>query len=151
MIRIIFVCHGNICRSPSAEYIMKDIASRNGRTDIETASAAVSSEEIGNPIYPPSARELDRHGIPHERGCARRITPSDCEKYDLIVCMDESNVRALTDRFGEEIRSKITLLSDYAGLSRIDDPWYTRDFARAYEEISRGCENLFISLSGPAV
>ena len=98
MIKILFVCHGNICRSPSAEYIMKDIAARNGRTDIETDSAAVSSEETGNPIYPPSARELDRHGIPHEKGCARRITPSDCEKYDLIVCITGAVILFLNQR-----------------------------------------------------
>ena len=155
MKRILFVCHGNICRSPMAEMIMKDMVRKVGlEADFEIASAATSTEEIGNPIYPPAKRELEAHGIPAEARSARRMTKADYEKYDLLVGMDDANLRNMRSiarlAIGEE--GKVHSLLEFApddyprkGCS-VADPWYTGDFAITYDDITAGCKGLLENL-----
>ena len=142
MVKILFVCHGNICRSPMAEFIMKRLASVYGCEDkVEVASVAVSNEETGNDIYPPAKRILLEHNIPFDRRRARRITLEDYRYYDYIVCMDRSNVRFLKYILGEDTLSKVTLLMSWTGTERdVADPWYTDDFETAYADIFQGCQ-----------
>lgn len=146
MKRILFVCLGNICRSPMAEAMMKQYIKEAGRSaDFEIASAAVSDEEWMNPIYPPAARTLHHHGIPYDPDrTARPITAADYERYDLIVAMDEANVRSILRIVGnDDPEDKISLLLDHADEHRsVADPWYTRDFEKAYADIERGCRAL---------
>ena len=140
MTRILFVCHGNICRSPMAEFCMKDLVRAAGRErDFEIASAATSREEIGNPVYPPARRMLAAHGISCAGKTARQIVPGDYAYYDLIVGMDEENMRALRRAFGGDPDGKIVKL-----LARdVADPWYTGDFGVAWRDIDEGCRALF--------
>lgn len=142
MKKILFVCHGNICRSPMAEFVMLHLAEAAGiARDFEIASAAVSTEEIGNDIYPPAKRKLTEKGIPFKRRAARRITLADYRYYDYIVCMDRSNLRWLRRVLGEVDMSKVSLLMDWTGENRdVADPWYTGDFEAAYQDIYRGCK-----------
>ena len=147
MKKILFVCHGNICRSPMAEFIMKDIAAKAGRAhEFHIESAAASDEEIGNPVYPPARRVLAKHGIDCAGKRARKITPADFEKFDLVVAMDNSNLRNI-GRICAGGSAK--LLMEYAGVAggEVDDPWYTGDFDKAFSDISAGCSGLFESLS----
>ena len=146
MIRILFICHGNICRSPMAEFVMKDLVRERGLEDrFEIRSCATSTEEIwngvGNPVYPPAKRELARHGIDCAGKRAVQLTPEDYNRYDYLICMDRNNVRnavRITGR-GEKYR----LLLEYAGESRdVADPWYTGDFERTYEDVLKGCTAL---------
>ena len=138
MIRILFVCHGNICRSPMGEYVLKDMARRAGVAGrFEIASAAVSREEIGNPVYPPARRELARHGISCEGHAARQVTLRDYHHFDRIYYMDESNLRwlkRLLPRDPEKIRP--LLEHDVA------DPWYTGDFEETWRDIEEGCRRI---------
>ena len=136
MTRILFVCHGNICRSPMAEYVMKDLVKKHGLEDrVEAASAAVSREEIGNPVYPPARRELQRHGIACGGHRARQITSADLERYDRIYYMDGSNLRYLTRLFPGVPRERFQPL-----IGRdVADPWYTGDFSAAWDDIMEGC------------
>ena len=138
MIRILFVCHGNICRSPMAEYILKDMTARTGRAaEFEIDSAAVSREEIGNPVYPPARRELERHGVPCGGHRARQVTMEDYRHFDRIYYMDKSNARFL-DRLLPRDPDKIRPL-----LSRdVADPWYTGDFTQTYEDLAEGCRKI---------
>ena len=145
MIRILFVCHGNICRSPMAEYVLKDMVRERGLDQqFEIASAATSREEIGNPVYPPARRKLADHGI----GCmghhARQMTKADYDRYDLIVCMDHANVRNACRIAGGDPEHKIVLLLDYTERKgqEVDDPWYTGDFDAAWNDIAEGCSGL---------
>ncbi len=151
MVKILFICHGNICRSPMAEFIMKDLVLKAGREDeFEIASAATSTEEIwngvGNPVYPPAKRKLAEHGISCEGKRARQITAADGEYYDLLICMDSANVRNTKRICGHD--EKIHLLLEYAGINRdVADPWYTDDFEATWQDVKRGCLALFENLS----
>ena len=150
MTRILFVCHGNICRSPMAEYIMKDLVTQNGLCgEFEIASAATSSEEIGNPVYPPARRELAAHGISCDGHAARRITADDYKKYDMIIGMDGENLRNMMRIFSNDPEHKLSLLLDYTERGgEVSDPWYTGDFASAWRDIYDGCCALLKKISG---
>jgi len=142
MIKILFVCHGNICRSPMAEYVMKDLVKKAGREKaFHIASAAVSNEEIGNGVYPPARRELSKHGISCDGHRARRITRQELEDYDFIYYMDSSNGRYLSRLFGEDARKCQPLLS-----RDVADPWYTGDFRATWEDVLEGCERILEEL-----
>ena len=142
MIRILFVCHGNICRSPAARFIFDHLAGER-RLDARADSAAVSCEEIGNPVYPPMAAALKRRGIPAEKHAARRTEREDYTRYDLILAMDRDNVRRLLRIYGGDPEGKIRLLMAFCGEDTpVADPWYTRDFDGALDDIIRGCEAL---------
>ena len=142
--KIMFVCHGNICRSPMGEYILKDLLAREGLTGHTVTSRAVSREEIGNPVYPPARRELAKHGISCEGHHAAQLTRADYDKYDLFLVMDSSNLILITRIFPDDPEHKVHRLLEFAGKpdADVDDPWYTRDFSRAYEEILSGCKGL---------
>lgn len=143
MKRILFICHGNICRSPMAEFIMKALVKARGlEGEYYIESAAVSDEEYGNPIYPPAKRCLNRHGIRFNPAkTARTITRADYNRFDLIICMDSSNLRWLHRIIPNDPESKIHLLMSYTGTPRdVADPWYTNCFETAYQDILEGCE-----------
>ena len=141
--RILFVCHGNICRSPMAEFIMKALLKARGLEGAyRVESAAVSYEETGNPIYPPAKRCLTQHGVPFDSGKrARRIEPEDYDRFDRIICMDASNLRLIRRIIPEDPQGKIRLLMSYTGTGRdVADPWYTGDFETSFQDILAGCE-----------
>ena len=142
MIKVLFVCHGNICRSPMAEFVMKDLVRKAGLEDrFEIASAAVSREEIGNPVYPPARRELQKHGIRCDGHAARQISRRDLEHFDHIYYMDASNARYLGRLFpGVRAKWEPLLAQDVA------DPWYTGDFSRTWEDILAGCGRILEAL-----
>lgn len=148
MYRIMFVCHGNICRSPMAEFVFKDMAKKAGReSDFFVSSSAVSAEEIlngvGSPVYSPVRTLLSGLGISCEGKRAVQLKDSDADKYDLFLCMDESNLRRARLILGEKGAEKCKKLLSFAGEEAdVSDPWYTRDFQRAYEDIFRGCKAL---------
>ena len=137
MIRILFVCHGNICRSPMAEFVMKELVRRAGRQDeIYVESAAVSTEEIGNPVYPPARRILELHGIPVERHAARQMTKADYAAFDLIVGMDRRNLAGMRRIAGGDPEGKLRLLLDYADRpGDVADPWYTGRFDETWDDV----------------
>ena len=135
MKKIMFVCHGNICRSPMAKYIFKSLTN-----DYYVESRATSTEEIGNDIYPPIKKVLDNHNISYDRHYAKQLTKDEFEEYDYILVFDYNNLRNIKRMFGES--EKVELLNDY----EIDDPWYTRDFERAYKETYEGCIKLLDKL-----
>ena len=143
MIRILFVCHGNICRSPMAEFILKALVRARG---LEGAycieSAAISDEEYGNPIYPPAKRCLTNHGVWFDPAkTARTITRADYDRFDRIVCMDSANLRYLCRMFPSDPQKKVHMLMSYTGFGRdVADPWYTGDFETAFQDILEGCE-----------
>ena len=144
MKRILFVCHGNICRSPMAEFVMKKMVADAGIADqFEIASAATSTEEIGNPVYPPARRILAEHGISCDGKTARQITHRDYEHYDYIVAMDASNLRNLLRMLGEDKQHKISLLLNYTDHPRdVADPWYTGNFDATWKDVNDGCWGL---------
>lgn len=149
MTSILFLCHGNICRSPMAEFVMKDLVHRAGRDhEFVIDSAAVSLEEIGNPIYPPAQRTLRAHGIPFTDHRARRVTLDDYHRYDLLVCMDESNIRLLRYIIDQEPDAdRVRLLLSFAGNPRsVADPWYTDDFETTFRDLLEGCTALLASI-----
>ncbi len=141
MIKILFVCHGNICRSPMAEFVMKDLVKKAGVADrFEIASAAVSREELGNPVYPPARRKLAENGISCDGKFARQVTKSDYAHYDYLICMDTSNLRYLDRIIGSDPEGKVSLLLEHADSSRsVADPWYTGDFDATWNDVTAGC------------
>ena len=149
MVKILFVCHGNICRSPTAEFIMKDMVKKAGLEDrFHIASAATSTEELGNGVYPPAKRMLAAHGISCEGKRARQINASDYEKYDYIIGMDSYNMRNMLRVFKNDPDGKLHNLLDFAGRKgeAVADPWYTGDFQRAWDDIEAGCAGLLKEL-----
>ena len=145
MIKILFVCHGNICRSPMAEFIMKDMVKKRGLADeFYIASAATSTEEIwgdrGNPVYPPARKELAKHGISCDGKYAVQLKREDYAKYDYLIGMDSANIRNMERMCGGDPEGKIYRLLSFAGSSRdVADPWYTRDFKTTYNDVVEGC------------
>lgn len=148
MIKILFVCHGNICRSPMAEYTMKHLASQHHLAHtLEIASAATSTEEIGNPVYPPARKELARHGIGCAGHHARQVTRSDYDDYDYLIVMDSTNVRNLNRIIGGDPEGKVYKLRSFAGVEGdIEDPWYTGAFDQVYQQILEGCRGLLTQI-----
>ena len=143
MIKVLFVCHGNICRSPMGEYVLRDMVKKAGMADrFEIASAAVSTEELGNPVYPPARQELKRHGIDCAGHRARQITRRDLDYYDRILYMDRSNERWLNRMFPGQWQEKCRPLLD----RDVADPWYTGDFTATWEDICEGCRKLMEEL-----
>ena len=142
MIKVLFVCHGNICRSPMGEYVLRDMAKKAGKGHLlQIASVAVSREELGNPVYPPARRELASHGIACDGHRARQITQADVDAYDHIFYMDSSNLRYLNRMFPGETKFKPFLHRDVA------DPWYTGDFSQTWLDICEGCTRILEELT----
>lgn len=140
--KIVFVCHGNICRSAMAEFVMKDEVRRTGReNEFEISSAAVSTEQIGNDMYPPAQRKLREKGVPFTRHSAHQITRREFDEADLVVLMDASNRRILSRLIpGSDSSTKTALLMDFTGTPRdVADPWYTGDFEATYRDVLAGC------------
>ena len=146
--RILFVCHGNICRSPMAEFVMKKLVADAGREDeFEIASAATSTEEIGNPVYPPARRKLAEHGISCAGKTARQLTLRDYGYYDLLIGMDRYNLANMRRMCGGDPDGKIHLLLDYTDHPRdVADPWYTDDFDATWRDCLEGCQALLDDL-----
>ena len=144
MIKILFICHGNICRSPMAEFVMKDLVAREGMDDcIQVGSAATSTEEIGNPVYPPARRKLAEHGISCAGKTARRIRDEDYELFDLIIGMDTENDRNLRRFYRGDPEGKIRRMMDYTDRpGPVADPWYTGDFEAIWRDVNDGCRGL---------
>ncbi len=149
MTKILFVCHGNICRSPMAEFVMKDLLEEAGLSGrFQIASAATSREEIGNPVYPPARRELAAHGISCSGHAARQLTPADYAEYDLLIGMDRANLRNMRHICVGDPAGKMSLLLDYTGQpGDVADPWYTGDFQATWQDILVGCRGLLLALS----
>lgn len=148
MKRILFICHGNICRSPMAEFVMKDIVKKAGREgQFEIASAATSTEEIGNPVYPPARRKLAEHGIDCSGKTARQLKNRDYEQYDLLIGMDRANIRNMYRICGGDYSDKMHLLMDFTDHpGEIADPWYTGDFEATWRDVEAGCRGLLAQL-----
>lgn len=141
MTKILFICHGNICRSPMAEYVMKNMV--QGREDIFVESKAVSTEEIGNPIYPPAARTLNKHNIPFGNHKARQIKKDDYDNFDYIIVMEEYNLPRLFRIIGSDTENKVYKLLDFTSTpGDIEDPWYSGNFEKVFGQITLGCKGL---------
>ena len=149
MKKILFVCHGNICRSPMAEFVMKDLVKKAGlASEFHIESAATSREEIGNPVYPPARRKLAEHGISCDGHAARQLANADYENYDLLIGMDSANLRNMQRICGGDPDGKLRLLLAYTGQTRsVADPWYTDDFDAAWQDITFGCRALLEALT----
>lgn len=144
MPRILFVCHGNICRSPMAEFVMKDLIEREGKgAQFTIASAATSREELGNPVYPPARRILLANGIDPAGKLARQVERGDYERYDYFIGMDAANVKNLITLFGGDPQGKVFRLLDRTKQGRdISDPWYSGDFEATWQDVQEGCRAL---------
>ena len=137
MIKVLFICHGNICRSPMGEYVLKDMVKKRGlQHKFQIASAAVSREELGNPVYPPARREMAKHGVACDGHAAHQITQKEYEQYDRVYYMDRSNYRYL-QRLLKDTEKCFPLLS-----RDVADPWYTGDFTQTWNDIVEGCEQI---------
>ena len=150
MVKILFVCHGNICRSPMGEFILKDLAAKAGLADrFQIESAATSTEEIGNPVYPPARRKLAQHGIDCAGKTARQLTAADYGRFDLLLSMDRANIRNMTRICGGDPQGKIHLLMEYTGHPgrEVADPWYTGDFDATWRDVLEGCQGLLAQLA----
>ena len=148
MIKIMFICHGNICRSPMAEFILKDMVEKTGREeDFYISSSATSTEEIfaevGNPVYPPAKEILRLHGISCDGKRAVQLKKSDYEKYDYLICMDQRNITNALRILGKDKENKLSMLMDWTNRpGNVADPWYSGDFETAYNDIYEGCRGL---------
>ena len=145
MTKILFVCHGNICRSPMAEYVMKDLVRKAGlEAELWIESASCTREELGNPVYPPAKRKLAEHGIDCTGKSARLLTRKDYARFDLLIGMDEENIWDMRRICGGDPKKKIHLLMEYAAKpgTEVADPWYTRDFEATWRDVEKGCLGL---------
>ena len=149
-VRLLFICHGNICSSPMAEFVMKALAAKAGLAErLEIASAATSTEEIGNPVYPPAQRKLAEHGIGCAGKTARQMTRRDYEAYDYLIAMDRNNLRNMQRFVGSDPAGKVSLLMDHtARPGDVADPWYTGDFDATWRDVAEGCAALLEELKG---
>ena len=149
MISVLMICHGNICRSPIAEFVLKDMVKKHHlENQFHIESAATSYEEIGNPVYPPARKELARHGIACDGKRARKLVKKDFEDYDYLIAMEQYNLRNIRREFGVELAERVTLLLDYTDKpGDIDDPWYTGNFEMTYREIMEGCTGFLKELN----
>lgn len=150
MIRILFVCHGNICRSPMAEFVMKDLVRKAGREkDFYIESAATSTEELGNPVYPPARQKLAEHGISCKGKTARQMTWHDYEEFDLLIGMDSWNIRNMERISGGDRKHKIHKLLDYTNRpGDVADPWYTDNFEATWRDVLEGCKAVLEEVRG---
>ena len=148
MVKVLFVCHGNICRSPMAEFVFRDMVEKAGLAQRFTvASAATSREEIGNPVYPPAREILAQHGISCDGKRAVQLTRADYEKYDYLIGMDSANMRNMKHMLGGDPDGKMYKLMSFAGSDRdVADPWYTRNFEVTYRDVEEGCKGLLAFL-----
>lgn len=148
MIKILFVCHGNICRSPMAEFVMKRMVEQAGLSaEITVASAATTAEELGNPVYPPARRKLAEHGISCDGKTARMMRWADYESCDLLIGMDRENLYDMRRICRNDPAGKIHLLMDYTDRpGDVADPWYTRDFEATWQDVEEGCRGLLAHL-----
>mgnify|MGYP005818173977 CR=1 FL=1 len=149
MIKVLFICHGNICRSPMAEFVMKWLVERAGLSGrFEIASAATSTEELGNPVYPPARRKLAEHGISCAGKTARQLQAADYGRYDRLIGMDGANLRNMRRICGGDPEGKMHLLLDYAQRpgQEVADPWYTGDFEATWRDVLAGCQGLLDAL-----
>lgn len=148
MYNILFICHGNICRSPMAEFLLRDMVNKQGRGgEFYIRSAATSAEEIGNPVHYGTRKKLAEHGISCEGKTAVELTRGDYDKYDYIIAMDEMNIRNIMRIIKSDPKHKVSLFLDFAGEHRsIADPWYTGNFDETYNDVLKGCRALLASL-----
>ncbi len=148
MVKVLFVCHGNICRSPMAEFILKDMVKRAGmENEFEIRSAATSTEEIGNPVYPPAKAKLAEHGISCIGKTAVQMTKADYDDYDYIIAMDRYNLRNMKRFVGNDEKKKVSLMMDYTKRhGDVADPWYTGDFDATWNDIQEGCAGFLAQL-----
>ena len=153
MKRILFICHGNICRSPMAEFVMKDLVKKAGlASQFHIESAATSREEIGNPVYPPARRKLTEHGISCEGHAARQLTNRDYDEYDLLIGMDQANLWDMYRICGGDFADKMHLLMDFTDRpGEVADPWYTDDFDTTWRDVEEGCRGLLQKIIKKAV
>ena len=143
MIKVLFVCHGNICRSAMAEYIMKDLVRKAGLTQVHIESAATSSEEIGEPVYPPARRVLEQHGIACRGHAARRVTKADYGRFDYLIGMDRWNMDSLERLFSGDPAGKVYKMCAFGHFTGdVEDPWYTGAFEKVFEQLLDACEGL---------
>ena len=149
MIKVLFICHGNICRSPMAEFVMRDLVRKAGlESQFHIESAATSTEEIGNPVYPPARRKLAEHGISCAGHAARQLTREDYDRCDLLIGMDGANLRNMRRICGGDPAGKLRLLMDYTKQPRdVADPWYTGDFETTWQDVLAGCQRLLKELT----
>ena len=148
MIKVLFICHGNICRSPMAEFVMKKLVEDAGlAAQFHIESAATSREELGNPVYPPARRKLAEHGISCAGHAARQMTRADYEKNDLLIGMDQENLRNMQRICSGDPDGKISLLMAHTSRpGNVADPWYTGDFEATWQDVLEGCQELLDSI-----
>lgn len=149
MTRVLFICHGNICRSPMAEFVLKDLVKKAGlESQFYIESAATSTEEIGNPVYPPACRKLAEHGIGCAGKTARQLRNEDYDQFDLLIGMDKANLRNMYRICGGDYDDKMHLLMEFAGRpdTEVADPWYTGDFEATWQDVLAGCQGLLAQL-----
>ena len=153
MTSILFICHGNICRSPMAEFVMKDLVKKAGlESQFYIESAATSTEEIGNPVYPPARRKLAEHGIGCGGKTARQLTRADCDRFDLLIGMDRANLRNMRRICGGDAGGKLHLLMDFSDRpGEVADPWYTNDFETTWRDVLAGCQGLLERCQGDSL
>ena len=149
MVKILFICHGNICRSPMAEFVMKGLVKKAGlASQFQIESAATSREELGNPVYPPARCKLAEHGISCGAHAARQLTSRDYDEYDLLIGMDSTNLRDMHRICGGDYASKMSLLMDHtAHPGNVADPWYTGDFEATWRDGLEGCQGLMFEFT----